>query len=706
MSQAPTVTSRIRQLAMNLWWSWNPDAQRLFASMDPLLWSATRNNPIRTLKLLAPERRALIERDPGFAEHLEAVEKQLADYLRTRTWFDRKHRKHKDKTIAYFCSEYAVHECMQQYSGGLGVLAGDHLKSASDLGVPLVAVGMLYRNGYYTQEFAADGSTRVIYPQLDFADLPITDTGKSASIKLGKRDVKFKIWHQQIGRVSMYLMDTDVPGNSAIDRQLTKHLYGRDSTGNERDYRIRQELLLGVGGLILLYKLGIKPDVCHLNEGHAAFCSLERLARLVKSGKSHAAAHKLVARSTVFTTHTPVPAGNDRFEVKLVLKYLSHYLEDLRIDKEELLALGRENPDDKHEPFCMTVLALKLAFHCNGVAELHGDTSRKMWKTVYGVKHDKDVPIGHITNGIHSETWLAPEMRPFYAKHLKAKWNGAGPEDNFWKHIDKVPDADFWAMRNLMRAKLIHFVRQRLVEQIARRHGPVEDYARAYQTFSPEALTIGFARRFATYKRAPLIFRDAKRLAKILGDSKRPVQLVFAGKAHPADLGGQAFAAQIYKHAKEASFTGRVVILEDYDMAVGRALTSGADVWLNNPLRPQEASGTSGMKPPLHGGINCSILDGWWPEAFNKKNGWAIGGQTFKSPRQQDAYDANSLYELLEQQIVPAFYQRDRGGIPHKWVQMAKASMASVCAPFSTTRMVAEYTTRFYLPAATAGRQT
>lgn len=691
----PTVAQRILALAKNLWWSWTPDAQRLFASMDPQLWAATRNSPIRTLKMLSPERKKLIESDPIFLAHLQRVEKALADYLKATPWFARTQKKSKNKKIAYFCAEYAIHESMQQYSGGLGVLAGDHLKSASDLGIPLTAVGMLYRSGYYTQEFAKDGSTRVIYPELDFSELAITDTGKTGVVRIGSRDVKFKIWHQQVGRVNMYLMDTDVPGNTPDDRKLTKHLYGGD-----REYRIRQELLLGVGGLVMLEKVGIKPDVCHLNEGHAAFCSLERLSRLVKSGKSLDAAKKLVAKSTVFTTHTPVPAGNDRFDVGLAWSYIESYAKSLKMSKDELLGLGREDVNDASEQFCMTVLALKLANHCNGVAKLHGEVSRNMWLRVYGAKAPRQVPIGSITNGVHSQTWLAPEMYPLYDKYLQIDWNRADPTVNPWKAVSKIPDGELWACRNVMRDKLIHFVRQRLIEQIARGHGPVEDYAMAYNTFDGDALTIGFARRFATYKRAPLIFHNAKRLARILGNEKKPVQLIFAGKAHPADIGGQSFAAQIYQHAREAGFAGRVVILEDYDMAVGRALTSGADVWLNNPLRPQEASGTSGMKPPLHGGLNLSILDGWWPEGFNGKNGWAIGGREFENRKKQDTYDADSIYSLLEREVVPAFYTRDSAGVPRKWVAMMKESMKTVCHQFSTTRMVAEYTTKFYVPAA------
>lgn len=697
MKTTPNVFNRITALAKNLWWSWNPDAQALFESMDPPLWVATRRNPLRTLRMLSPERRTWVSQDPAFASHLARIEKSLADYLKTKTWFEKTQaKKAKNLQIAYFCAEYAIHESLQQYSGGLGVLAGDHIKSVSDLGVPLVGIGLLYRCGYYTQEFAVDGSTRVIYPQLDFADLPITDTGKSIKLKIGKRDVKAKIWKQTIGRAAIYSLDTDVEGNHADDRELTRHLYGGD-----REYRIRQEMLLGIGGVMALDALGIKANVFHMNEGHAAFAAMERLRRLLAKGLSHSEAVKQVRASSVFTTHTPVPAGNDRFDKKLTLQYIGHYAKALKTTTDDLLGLGREDEFDDNEPFCMTVLALNLSAHCNGVAALHGDTSRKMWTKVYGLSADDSdqTPIGHITNGVHSETWLAPEMRPVYDKYLKPKWNGAGPHDDWWKNAGKIPDAELWAARNMLRARLIQFIRTRLADQISRAHGDVSMLAAAHETFNPDALTIGFARRFATYKRAPLIFKDAKRLANILGNEKRPMQIVFAGKAHPADAGGQAFAQEIYKHAYEQQFIGKVVILEDYDMHVGRMLTSGVDVWLNNPLRPQEASGTSGMKPPLHGGVNLSILDGWWPEAYNGKNGWAIGGKEFADQKKQDAFDAASLYDLLEKQVLPRFYTRDKSGLPKQWIAMMKESLRTCCNQFSTARMVAEYATKYYIPA-------
>ena len=632
--------------------------------------------------------------DESLLSHLKQCEDELKEYLSAKTWFDRSVKTGSRKPlIAYFCAEFAVHESLPQYSGGLGILAGDHIKSVSDLGVPLIGVGLLYRNGFYTQEFRADGSTRVIYPQVDFADEPIHDTGKIISVPMGRGRIKAKIWREDVGRTSLYLLDCDIPQNKPEDRQLTRHLLRRAianiafAQGNSaRRRRIDRAL----------DAMNIKPTVIHMNEGHAAFAALERVARLRKRGVALRDAEMQVRAANVFTTHTPVPAGNDRFVPELALKYIGHYAKSLGIREQELLGLGREDPLDANEEFCMTVLALRLSRQCNGVAALHGEVSRRMWMKVYGAQKPSDVPIGHVTNGIHSETWLAPEIRPLYDKYLKANELPATPHFNPWANAGRIPAATFWSARRMLRQRMIDFIRQRLVDQITRQNSPFDQLAWAHGALNPDALTIGFARRFATYKRAPLIFHDAKRLARILGNPNRPVQLVFAGKAHPADLGGQGFAQEIYNYAHDPRFAGRVVLVDDYDMHVGRMLTSGCDVWLNNPLRPQEASGTSGMKPPLHGGINCSILDGWWPECFNGKNGWAIGGREFKSQKQQDRFDAESIYALLERQIVPAFYNRNRAGLPLRWIGIMRESMRTVCAQFNTHRMVGEYWEKYY----------
>jgi glycogen phosphorylase len=685
-----SVFERLMSVARNLAWSWDADATRLLAGIDPPLFTATNQNPIRTLRLLTPERRELIEHDAGLEKRLAGVEKQLAAYLGSKTWFD-KHGKASGKPlVAYFCMEFAVHESYPQYSGGLGVLAGDHVKAASDLGLPFVGVGLLYRRGFYTQQLNPDGTTRVIYPQLDFADLAITDTGVGIDLPIAGKKVKVKIWKQAVGRVALYFLDTDLPGNSPDDRRLTNHLYGGDS-----EYRIRQEVLLGIGGVHALAALGLKPTVFHLNEGHAAFAPLERVRQMVERGVEFHKAVEAVRASSVFTTHTPVPAGNDRFDAKMTLKYIGHYAKALGIDNAKLLALGRENATDTKEQFCMTVVALMLARHCNGVSALHGEVSREMWKNVFKLPTGKGVPIGHVTNGIHPQTWLAPEMLGLYDRYLKPNFESDKLE--FFRKADRIPDEELWQVRLIMKRKLIDFARRRLYEQALRRGGNPAELMAALTALREDALTIGFARRFATYKRAPLIFRDAERLAKILGHANKPVQILFAGKAHPKDTGGQDFAAQIYKHSLEARFSGRVVLLEDYDMNVGRYLYGGCDVWLNNPLRPQEASGTSGMKPPLHGGLNFSILDGWWPEGIDDLNGWAIGdGTQLADLEKQNAKDAAEIYRTLEKEIVPLFFRRDKSGLPRDWLKRAKHSIASVPPVFSTQRMVAEYWSKFY----------
>ena len=688
------IMDRLHGLAHNLAWSWNPDALSLFAGIDPLLFAATNQNPLKMLRMLNPERRKLLETDSAFAERLGKVEKQIAEYMGTKTWFAGQNVSGKP-LVAYFCAEFAVHESLPQYSGGLGVLAGDHVKSASDLGIPLVGVGLLYRCGFYTQQFNPDGTTRVIYPELDFADLPVSPTGVTVEVKILGKPVKAAVWKQHVGRVTLYLLDTDLPENKPADRALTHHLYGGD-----HHYRIMQEILLGVGGVHALKALGLKPTVYHLNEGHAAFAPLERLSQMVAAGKKLDDAIEVVRRSSVFTTHTPVPAGNDRFDAAMTLKYVGHYAKALGLSNHDFLALGREDVTNKDESFCMTVLALKLSKNCGGVSALHGEVSRDMWKKVFGLPTTKGVPIFHITNGIHSETWLAPEIRPLYAKYLKPKFVGAPDKPTWWKNAGKIPDAELWAVRKLLKQKLIRYARQRLVEQALRRGGSALEMEIAHSALDENALTIGFARRFATYKRAPLIFRDAKRLAKILSNPAKPVQLLFAGKAHPKDMGGQEFAATIFKFAQSKEFRGRVVLLEDYDMNVGRYLYGGCDVWLNNPLRPQEASGTSGMKPPLHGGVNFSILDGWWPEGYDGKNGWAIGdGTQLADLEKQNAVDAGHIYKTLENEIVPMYFERNAAGLPTKWLAMAKHSMNTTCTVFNTHRMLGEYWSKFYYPA-------
>ncbi len=719
---ADNLWDRLRRLAMNLWWTWNPDAQALFASLDPALWNACQHNPLALLARLSDSQRAWLLSDDTLRVRLEQCEAALGEYLASPTWFSETATPAQRKMrVAYFCAEFALHESFAQYAGGLGVLAGDHLKSASDLGVPLVAVGMLYRCGYYQQRIRPDGTTGVYYPEYDFAELPVTDTGKTIVLPMPDGKLTAKIWRAEIGRTRAYLLDTDLPANTPAQRAITRHLYGGDN-----ETRIQQEILLGCGGMFALDAAGETPTVLHLNEGHAAFAALEALRRELKrkAGAKQATpaaqwnrAVDRVRGKTVFTTHTPVPAGHDRFSAEQMDRYFADGPAALGISREELLALGRERPGDPTDSFCMTVLALRLAGHCNGVSKLNGDVARRMWRHLFDAKGNipskplsnpvgektadpKRVPIGHVTNGVHSETWLAPELRPLYDKYLKPAWVGAGPGDDWWRTAGRIPAGELWAARRMLRERLVHYIRRRMVEQLTRRGAGSAEIAAAWEAFSADALTIGFARRFATYKRAPLVFSDPKRLSAILNNPKRPVQLVFSGKAHPADREGQAFAQRIHEFSQQPAFAGRVVLIENYDMETGRMLTSGCDVWLNNPLRPREASGTSGMKPPLHGGLNCSILDGWWPEAFDGVNGWAIDdGKSEESGPKVDQRDAQAIYRLLEREIAPDFYARDKSGVPQRWVKRMVASMKTVCGAFSTARMVGEYAMNYYLPA-------
>jgi starch phosphorylase len=707
-TKAGGIIARLDALARNLLWTWDSEAQRLFAALDPVWWEATGHNPVRTLALASPDRSELLQRDAGFLRALAACERRFQRYGRARTWFAkaapalwraaglgrRQARRSAGLRVAYFSAEFALHECLPQYAGGLGVLAGDHLKGASDLGVPLVGVGLLYRNGYYQQAFDSAGQTLVTYPRLDFESLPLRDTQRTVQVPLGRATLHARIWQAQVGRTPLYLLDSDVRANPPRLRAITAQLYGGDQTT-----RLQQEILLGMGGVRALGEVGWRPTVYHLNEGHAAFCTLERLRSLRARGHSLATAMRVVHASTVFTTHTPVPAGHDRFERRALRPCLAGIAEQLGQPLEALLRLGREDPDNPREPLCMTVLALRLSRHRNAVSRLHGETTRRMWMSVFGASSPRQVPITHVTNGVHSRTWQVPEAAALCRRYLGWGQDLSGPRESDWERAERIPPEAFWALRGSLRRQLVQFVRARLVRQAERRLGATAALVAAHNALDDDALTIGFARRFATYKRAALIFRDPRRLGKLLGDARRPVQIIFAGKAHPRDLPGQALARKVFEFAEHPTLRGRIVLLEDYDMEVGRMLTSGCDVWLNTPLRPHEASGTSGMKPPLQGGLNLSILDGWWPEAYDGRNGWAIRGVRRGGPVGQDRADADALYELLERRVVPLFYRRDKAGVPRGWCRMMAASMRSVCGRFSAQRMLEDYLRMLYLPA-------
>jgi len=690
------VRRDLLKIAHDLWWSWNEVAQRPFAALDPNLWEASNHDPLAVLRGVDETIFAARCADADFRDLVKTARDALRSYHNTVPWFERQDLPGaKGLHIAYFCSEFAIHESLQQYSGGLGVLAGDHLKSASDLGLPFTAVGLLYQQGYYLQQLRADGSTRVIEPRWDPRNMAIEDTGIDIKVPIGARKVVARLWTMKVGRIRAVLMDTDRKANRPKDRRLTEGLYK-----GEPELRMRQQVLLGVGGVLALKAMGIKATVFHLNEGHAAFASVARLAALRRKGSSLEDALQAIRRSTVFTTHTPVPAGHDRYDTAMVAEALEPCWREAGLGRSAFLEMGSERPTDPKAPFCMTVLALRTAEHVNGVAALHGRVSREMWQQVYGVSDPALVPIGHVTNGIHARTWLAPEAEAFWKRSIGLDLDHVERGVDPWATAEKADASEFWALRRALRTRLVQFIRERLARQARRRGEAPELVLRASEAFDPEALTIGFARRFATYKRAPLIFRDAKRLHRMLSAEGRPVQLVFAGKAHPRDRDGQAYAAEVHRWARENGFEGRVALIEEYDMHVGRMLVSGCDVWLNNPLRPHEASGTSGMKPPMHGGINLSILDGWWPESHDGTNGWAIGDGSEGSDREkQDAIDAESLYGLLEREVVPEFYERGRDGLPAKWIHRALRSVATVPGRFNTHRMVAEYLEKSYLPA-------
>ena len=686
----------LRNIAADLWWSWNEIARRPFAAIDPFTWEASGHNPLTVLARMDHAMFATRCQEPDFVNLIRAARDAQKTYHATEPWFERSAPAGSSALhVAYFCSEFAIHESLQQYSGGLGVLAGDHMKSASDLGVPITGVGLLYQRGYYLQQFRADGSTRVIEPHWATSTMPLTDEKTIIRVPIGARKVRAKIWSMQVGRVKIVLLDTDLKANKKRDRRLTEGLYK-----GEPELRLRQQVLLGVGGVMALQALRLEPTVYHLNEGHAAFASVARLANLVEDGKPIDKAIEHVRASTVFTTHTPVPAGHDRYNADEVAELLSSCWKRAGLARRAFLEMGLEQPNDPKATFCMTVLALRTAQHVNGVAALHGRVSREMWQNVFGVNDAALVPIGHVTNGVHARTWLAPEAEAFWKQNIGLDLDRVETGEDPWAKVESVNPAALWTLRNTLRNRMVHFVRERLVLQAMRRGDAPDPALRAFHAFNPDALTIGFARRFATYKRAPLIFRQADRLRAILGDSKRPVQIVFAGKAHPRDKDGQAYAAEVHHWARESGFEGRVVLLEEYDMHVGRMLVSGCDVWLNNPMRPYEASGTSGMKPPMHGGINLSILDGWWPESYDGTNGWAIGdGREGTDREAQDHLDSESLYELLEKEVVPDFFDRDADNIPQRWMKRSIRSAATVPSRFNTHRMVAEYLEKSYLPA-------
>ena len=697
----PAALEPLREMSFNLWWTWEPDARRLFRLLDPELWSRTNHNPVRMLQLSRQSRLEELSQDKTFLRELKEVHDAFRNYLARKDTYGKTGAGSAIKNpVAYFSAEFGFHESIPNYSGGLGILASDHCKSASDLDLNFVAIGLLYRHGYFRQQIDKEGIQEAINLNQNFHHLPIREVRREdakllISVPILDREVFAKLWELRVGRVSLYLLDTDTPENRAEDRLITAELYGGDL-----EMRMRQELILGIGGVKALSALGIQPDVFHMNEGHSAFLALERIRRNVVEKKlDFYSALQVVAAANIFTTHTPVPAGNDSFPREMMRKYFGAFAKELNISFEELFSFGQTRVDP-NDPFSMTILALRLSRHANGVSKLHGEVSRLLWKDVWAGVPAHEVPITSVTNGIHTKTWMAPEFAALYRKHLGA-WEEHLTEPEFWRGVIDIPDAQLWETHQNLKLRLIEFVRERVRLRRQRLGESAEAIRKVDGILDPEILTVGFARRFATYKRGALLFSDKERLKRLLNDTTRPVQFIFAGKAHPRDEAGKAVIQEVYKFTREAGFENRVVFLEDYDSYIARRLVQGVDLWLNHPLRPLEASGTSGMKSAPNGGINLSVLDGWWREGYNGNNGWAIGAEIDNGSAEfQNEGDATSLYQLLENQIVPLYYAKPDGKLPLAWLQLMRESIRSVTPVFNTQRMVKEYTERLYITAA------
>jgi starch phosphorylase len=698
------IQERLWSLARNLWWIWDQDSTGLFLDVDPASWRQFNHNPI---SLLAKIPLAQIEsraRELVLHSRVNYAYRRQREYLEAdHTWGARHAGVLRPRPVAYFSAEFGLHESIPIYSGGLGVLAGDHIKSASDLGIPLIGIGLFYSHGYFRQRLDERGWQHEEYLLNDVSQLPmepaIGANGEPVVVQIQTRSapITAKVWRASVGRCDLLLLDSNVEGNAPEDRELTSRLYGGD-----RRTRIRQELLLGVGGYRALRAMGITPGVLHLNEGHSAFALLEGIRnRMEEEGLSFDDAAPRISREVVFTTHTPLPAGHDRFDGALIEEHLGPLADRLGLSHNRLMSLGRENPNNHNEEFCMTVLALKLARRANAVSALHGEVSRSMWKVLHPGKPEDAVPIGHITNGVHVPSWLAPQMFRLYDRHLGTGWHMQSGEPHIWEGIENVDDGELWETHLSLKSRLIEFVRSRASEQAARRGESLESLARCSRTLSPDALTIGFARRFATYKRANLILADIEKLAALTTDPKRPLQFVFSGKAHPLDEPGKRVLQQIVQLMQDHKFCDNFVFVEDYDINVGRHLVQGVDVWLNNPRRPLEASGTSGQKVVLNGGLNLSVLDGWWAEAYDGLNGFAIGtGRTHSNPDLHDARDSDDLYRVLREEVIPLYFQRDRDGLPRGWIKRMKRTIRTLGWRFNADRMVMDYTQKCYVPAA------
>ncbi len=706
--QLPDELKRLKELAYNLYFSWNPEARQLFRQIDPELWKKVNHNPVKFLLEVQQRHLDAKANDPTYLALFKKVMVEFDQYMNEeQTWFATQYPEFKNKPIAYFSAEFGFHESLPIYAGGLGVLAGDHLKSASDLGVPLVGVSLYYFQTYFTQQVDAHGNQIALYIPHQPDELPMKRVQRRGKpliieVEVGPRMVKAQVWKVQVGRVAAYLLDTNIPENTPEDRMITARLYGGD-----QEMRISQEIVLGMGGVKALKAMGIRPEAWHMNEGHSVFLALERIRDYVKQeGLTFHEALEAVAANTIFTTHTPVPAGNDAFPLDIKDKYFRSYWQSVGIKRAEFMELGSQAQPEGYEIFNLTILSLKLSRFRNGVSQLHGKVSRRLWHDAWKDVPFEEVPIGAITNGVHAMTWTVRAMRELFDTYLGPRWRWEIDNPDFWRDVFNIPDEALWQAKMQLKTKMLNHVRERMRAQFLRNKVGTLQVRRLEEMLKPEVLTIGFARRFATYKRATLIFRNPERLKKILNDPERPVQILFSGKAHPRDEGGQALIRMIYNYSMQDGFRGKIFFVEGYDMGLARDLISGVDVWLNNPRRPQEASGTSGQKVGFNAGINFSVLDGWWVEGYNGKNGWAFGDQEdYQNLDELDDLDANAIYDILENDVVPMYYERNEQGLPTAWLQMMKHSILSILPIFNTHRMVKDYIHQMYLPAMQQGKK-
>ncbi|MEW5978850.1 MAG: alpha-glucan family phosphorylase [Acidobacteriota bacterium] len=701
----PSLPDRIKclnELAHNLRWAWDHDTIELFRRLDRNLWESSGHNPVLLLGTVDQKRLDEVAVDEAFLMSMDRVYQEFQNYMMRPGWCMKAYGELKDCMVAYFSAEFGLTECVPNYAGGLGILAGDHLKSASDLGVPLAGVGLLYQQGYFRQYLNVDGWQQETYPQNDFYNLPVQPVLRQerpllVSVDFPGRTVHAKVWRLQVGRVPLFLLDTNIPENAPEDRGITDALYGGD-----KETRIQQEIILGIGGIRALMTLGMEPTVCHMNEGHSAFLALERARLFMQSQRvSYREARQATCAGNLFTTHTPVPAGFDLFDIGLMQKYFQPYAASLGLTFDQFMAFGRYSVHNTAEPLNMAVLASKHSSYTNGVSRLHGEVTRRMVREVWSRFSEHEIPVGHVTNGVHTRSWISLEMADLLRRYLGPRWLEDPSNLAAWERIGDIPDEELWRTHERRKERLVAFVRRRLVAQLKRRGASDPQLIQARSVLNSDVLTIGFARRFATYKRATLLLRDPERLKRILSHDQRPVQLLFAGKAHPRDQEGKELIRELVHFTREESVRRRVVFLEDYDMAVARYLVQGVDVWLNTPRRPLEASGTSGMKVLANGGLNLSILDGWWCEGYESQTGWAIGsGEEYSDLEYQDRVECDALFNLLEEEVVPLYYDRTSDDLPRAWIAKMKESMKRLCPRFNTNRMVAEYTERFYVPAA------